>query len=82
MYFTLMVPNSTMEVQIGSEEVFARSGFRLKIGKMVTVVGMPWFRTSKHCAVARGCSGSRRLTALIALWIARKSPGIRLISVF
>ena len=42
-----------MEVQIGPEELVERSGFKLKIGEMVTAVGMPLVWYGREIVLAR-----------------------------
>jgi hypothetical protein len=56
MYFPLRMSDSTVEVQIGPEELIARSGLKLKIGEMVTVMGMPLVWNGRHCVLAREVS--------------------------
>src|ERR1041385_7697855 len=40
-YFPLKMSDITMEVQIGPEEFVNASGFKLRVGEMVTVLGVP-----------------------------------------
>jgi hypothetical protein len=56
MYFPLRMSDSTVEVQIGPEELVARSGLKLKIGEMVTVMGMPLVWNGRHIMFAREVS--------------------------
>ena len=55
-YFQLRMSDSTAEVQIGPEELVARSGFKLKIGEMVTAMGMPLVWNGRHIVLAREVS--------------------------
>jgi hypothetical protein len=48
--------DSTVEVQIGPEELVARSGLKLKIGEMVTVMGMPLVWNGRYIVLAREVS--------------------------
>ena len=56
MYFPLRMSDSTVEVQIGPEELVARSGLKLTIGEMVTVMGMPLVWNGRHIVLAREVS--------------------------
>ena len=56
MYFALRISDRTVEVQIGPEEFVQRSGFKLKIGEMVTVVGMPLVWKGRDIVLARKVS--------------------------
>jgi hypothetical protein len=53
MYFALRMSDRTVEVQIGPEEFVERSGFKLKIGEMVAVVGMPLVWENRDIVLAR-----------------------------
>src|SRR5689334_14221912 len=41
MYFTLKTANADLEVQLGPRNFLEKSGFKLNLGEMVTVVGVP-----------------------------------------
>jgi hypothetical protein len=41
MYFTLWTHNHAITVEMGPWDFVKRSGFRLRLGEMVTVLGMP-----------------------------------------
>ncbi len=56
MYFALRMSDGTVEVQIGPEEFVERSGFKLKIGEVVTTVGMPVVWNGRHIILAREVS--------------------------
>ena len=56
MYFALRISDRTVEVQIGPEEFVERSGFKLKIAGMVTVVGMPLVWQGRDVVLARKVS--------------------------
>ena len=56
MYFALRMSNSTVEVQIGPEEFVKGSGFKLKIGEMVTAMGMPLVWNGRNIVLAREVS--------------------------
>jgi len=56
MYFALRISDRTVEVQIGPEEFVERSGFKLKIGAMVTVVGTPLVWNGRDIVLARKVS--------------------------
>ena len=56
MYFPLRMADITTEVQIGPEELVTQSSFRLKIGEMVTVVGMPSVWNGRELILAREVS--------------------------
>jgi len=55
-YFALRMSNSTVEVQVGPEEFVEQSGFKLKIGKMVTVMGAPVVWNGRDIVLAREVS--------------------------
>ena len=56
MYFALKTSDRTVDVQIGPEEFVERSGFRLKIGEMVTAKGMPLVWNGRDIVLAREVS--------------------------
>ena len=56
MYFPLRTANAMMEVQIGAKEFVERSGFKLKAGDMVTVIGMPVVMKERQVVLAREVS--------------------------
>lgn len=58
-YFPLRTANTVLEVQIGPKEFVERSGFRLKAGDIVTVVGMPVVMHEREVVVAREVSGMK-----------------------
>jgi hypothetical protein len=58
MYFTLRVSDRSLEVQIGPEAFIERSGFQLKIGEMITVVGMPLFWGGRNVVLTRRVSNA------------------------
>ena len=41
LYFPLKTANGVIEVQLGPKDFVERSGFKLKIGEIVTVIGVP-----------------------------------------
>lgn len=53
MYFPLKVGNGVIEVQIGPKEFVERSGFKPKIGEMVTVIGVPAIVAEREVLLAR-----------------------------
>jgi hypothetical protein len=55
-YFPLRTNNLTVEVQIGPKEFVERSGFKLKTGDMVTVIGMPVLMGGRQVVLAREVS--------------------------
>jgi len=70
MYFPLrMSPDITMEVQIGPEDTVKHSGFKLKIGEMVTVVGMPIVWKGRDLILAREVSN------MVSLLLVRDRDG-------
>jgi len=56
MYFTLRSSDKTLEIQIGPQEFIEQSGFKFKIGEMVTVVGMPLVWNRRDIVLARRVS--------------------------
>jgi len=56
MYFALRMPDGTVEVQIGPEEFVGHSGFKLKIGQMVTAIGMRLVWNGRDIVLAREVS--------------------------
>jgi hypothetical protein len=55
-YFALRTSDSTVEVQIGTEDFIARSGFKLKIGEAITAMGMPLVWNGQNIVLAREVS--------------------------
>src|SRR6478609_6490673 len=53
MYFPLWTANTTMEVQIGPKEFVDRSDFKLNVGEMVSVIGMPLIENERQIVLAR-----------------------------
>ena len=53
MYFTLRMSDRTIDVEIGPEEFVEQSGFKLKIGKVVTATGMPLDWNGRDIVLAR-----------------------------
>ena len=58
MYFTLRMSERSVQVQIGSPDFVERSGFQLKIGEMITVVGMPLAWNGRNVVLARRVSNA------------------------
>src|SRR5579864_2440176 len=56
MYFTLRMSDRTVDVEIGPEEFVEQSGFKLKIGRAVTVTGMPLVWNGRNIVLAREVS--------------------------
>ena len=56
MYFTLRMSDRTIDVEIGPEEFVEQSGFKLKIGKVVTATGMPLVWNGRDIVLAREVS--------------------------
>jgi len=69
MYFALRMSGRTLEVQIGPEEFVQHSGFKFKIGEMVTVVGMPLVLNGRDIVLAR------ELTNMTSVFIVRDHDG-------
>jgi hypothetical protein len=55
-YFSLKMPDSTMEVQIGPEEFVNASKFKLRVGELVTVLGERVVWTGQNVVLAREVS--------------------------
>ena len=55
-YFPLRISDRTLEVQIGPQEFVEHSGFKLKLGEMVTVVGGPLVWKGRDIVLARKVS--------------------------
>jgi hypothetical protein len=53
MYFALRTADSTVEVQIGPKDFVDHSGFKLKAGDIVTVIGMPVVMKDRQIVLAR-----------------------------
>jgi hypothetical protein len=53
MYFTLKTTNGDVEVQLGPREFVEKSEFKLKIGEMVSVVGVPSMLREREVVLAR-----------------------------
>jgi hypothetical protein len=53
MYFPLKTATGVLEVQIGPKNFVERSGFKPKIGEMVTVVGVPAILEEREVVLAR-----------------------------
>jgi hypothetical protein len=64
MYLSLQMPNSTMEVEIGPRGFIENSGFALKIGENVTVIGVPATVGGREVVLAREISCSRATFAI------------------
>jgi hypothetical protein len=56
MYFALRMSDRTVEVQIGPEEFVQGSGFKLKIGEPVAVLGVPLVWKGRDIVLARKVS--------------------------
>jgi hypothetical protein len=56
MYFPLKTIDTVVEVQMGSKEFVANSGFKLKPGDMVTVIGVPAVLNEREVVLAREIS--------------------------
>ena len=56
MYFTLRMSDRNVDVEIGPEEFVEQSGFKLKIGKAVTAMGMPLVWNGRDIVLAREVS--------------------------
>jgi hypothetical protein len=57
MYFPLKTIDIVVEVQMGTKEFVANSGFKLKPGDMVTVIGVPAVLNEREVVLAREVSG-------------------------
>src|SRR5262249_17942785 len=55
-YFSLKMPDTTMEVQIGSEEFVNANKFKLRIGELVTVLGKRVVWSGQNVIMAREVS--------------------------
>ena len=53
MYFPLKTADRVMEVQLGPKNFVKSSGFKLKVGEMVTVVGSPAMLKEREVLLAR-----------------------------
>jgi hypothetical protein len=53
MYFPLKTATGVLEVQIGPKDFVERSGFKPKIGEMVTVIGVPAILSEREVVLAR-----------------------------
>jgi hypothetical protein len=58
MYFTLRMSDRSLQVQIGPEDFVERSGFQLKIGETITVLGMPLTWDGRNVVLARRVSNA------------------------
>ena len=58
-YFPLKMADALAEVQIGPIEFVERSGFKLKVGDIVTVIGMPVTIDERNVVLARRVSSER-----------------------
>jgi hypothetical protein len=52
-FFPLSTEDGMMEVEIGPRDFVARSGFNLKTGEMVTVIGAPAIEDGRDVVLAR-----------------------------
>jgi hypothetical protein len=57
MYFPLSTANTVVDVQIGPKEFVERNNFKLKMGDMVTVIGVPVVTKDRDIILAREVSG-------------------------
>src|SRR5262245_61129701 len=55
-YFPLKTMDTVVEVQMGPREFIANSGFKLKPGDMVTVIGVPAVLNEREVVLAREIS--------------------------
>ena len=53
MYFTLKTADADMEVQLGPRDFIEKSEFKLKLGEMVTVIGVPSTLRDRQVVLAR-----------------------------
>ena len=53
MYFTLKTAETDVEVQIGPRNFIERNGFKLKVGEMVTVIGVSSILRGREVLLAR-----------------------------
>ena len=53
MHFTLKTANGDVEVQLGPREFVEKSEFKLKVGEMVSVVGVPSMLPEREVVFAR-----------------------------
>jgi hypothetical protein len=53
MYFTLKTAEADVEVQLGPRDFIEKSGFKLKLGEMVTVIGVPLTLLGREAVLAR-----------------------------
>ena len=56
MYFTLRMSDRTIDIEIGPEEFVEQSGFKLKIGNVITATGMPLVWNGRDIVLAREVS--------------------------
>jgi hypothetical protein len=72
MYFPLRTAKTMMEVQIGPREFVERSGFKLNVGDMVTVIGVPIVMKEREVVLAR------EVSSMNAVLIVRDRVGLPL----
>ena len=53
MYFTLKTADADVEVQLGPRDFVEKTEFKLKLGEMVTVIGMPSTLLGRQVVLAR-----------------------------
>lgn len=53
MYFTLKTADADLEIQLGPRDFIEKSEFKLKLGEMVTVLGVPSTLLDRHVVLAR-----------------------------
>jgi hypothetical protein len=55
-YFPLKTANAVVQVQIGPTEFVERRNFKLRVGNIVTIVGVPVFVMNRQVVLAREVS--------------------------
>ena len=64
MHFTLKTANGDLEVQLGPREFVEKSEFKLKLGEMVSVVGVPSMLREREVVFAREVRSNRGVFTL------------------
>jgi len=57
LYFPLRMADGLVEVQIGPKDFVKRSGFKLNVGDIVTVIGMPVIMMNRQVVLTREVRG-------------------------